>query len=51
MMPADLKKTLDRLLSLTAENEVVEFKEAKNNYDFGKAYKSNYGRGFIIHSN
>lgn len=26
--------TLDRLLALDSENEIVEFKEAKNNYDF-----------------
>lgn len=30
---------LETLLSLTSENEVVEFKEAKNNYDFNKLGK------------
>ena len=30
---------LQNLLKLTAENEVVEFKEAKNNFDFGKLGK------------
>jgi len=27
---------LNKLLSLPSENEVVEFKEAKNNFDFPK---------------
>lgn len=27
---------LETLLSLSSENEVVGFKEAKNNYDFNK---------------
>ncbi|MEY3759042.1 MAG: hypothetical protein RIR39_533, partial [Pseudomonadota bacterium] len=31
--------TLEKLLELTAENEVVEFKEAKNTYDFTKLGK------------
>lgn len=30
----ELLEILDWLLSLKAENEVVEFKEAKNNFDF-----------------
>lgn len=30
---------LDALLSLPAENEIVEFKEARNNYDFSKLGK------------
>lgn len=30
---------LESLLSLPAENEVVEFKEAKNGYDLGKLGK------------
>lgn len=30
---------LDALLSLPAENEIVEFKEARNNYDFNKLGK------------
>jgi hypothetical protein len=32
-------ETLHTLLDLTAENEVVEFKEAKNGYDFNKLGK------------
>jgi ATP-dependent DNA helicase RecG len=34
-----LNVVLDNLCSLTAENEIVEFKEAKNNYDFSKLGK------------
>jgi ATP-dependent DNA helicase RecG len=34
-----LHKKLNQLLSLQAENEIVEFKEAKNGYDFGKLGK------------
>lgn len=34
-----INKTLDALLALGAENEVVEFKEAKNGYDFTKLGK------------
>jgi ATP-dependent DNA helicase RecG len=34
-----LHKKLKQLQSLQAENEVVEFKEAKNGYDFGKLGK------------
>jgi len=34
-----IKDILDKLLSLHSENEVVEFKEAKNNYDFSKLGK------------
>ena len=39
MTRADLESTLNYFRSLTAENEVVEFKEAKNNYDFSKLGK------------
>ncbi len=35
----ELKHILKGLLNLTAESEVVEFKEAKNNYDFTKLGK------------
>jgi ATP-dependent DNA helicase RecG len=34
-----LNAVLDNLCSLTAENEIVEFKEAKNSYDFSKLGK------------
>jgi len=34
MTEEQLQILLNDLLSLPAENEVVEFKEAKNNYDF-----------------
>jgi len=34
-----LNTVLDNLCSLTAENEIVEFKEAKNSYDFSKLGK------------
>lgn len=39
MIEKDLHKKLNQLLSLQAENEIVEFKEAKNGYDFGKLCK------------
>lgn len=39
MTPVDLQYTLTQLRSLTAENEIVEFKEAKNTYDFNKLGK------------
>lgn len=39
-------QVLETLLSLSSENEVVEFKEAKNNYDFSKL-----GRYFSAISN
>ena len=39
MTEADLSALLDRLLRLPAETEVVEFKEAANNYDSGKLGK------------
>jgi len=35
----ELKQTLQQLRNLTAETEVVEFKEARNNYDFSKLGK------------
>ncbi len=35
----DIHQTLTRLLSCTAETEVLEFKEAKNNYSFKKLGK------------
>ena len=34
-----LQIILDDLRNLTSENEIVEFKEAKNNYDFSKLGK------------
>jgi ATP-dependent DNA helicase RecG len=39
MNEIELKYILQNLLNLTAENEVVEFKEAKNSYDFTKLGK------------
>jgi ATP-dependent DNA helicase RecG len=36
MTIAELKHTLNSLCNLTAENEIVEFKEAKTGYDFTK---------------
>lgn len=36
---AQIKQILDRLLALKAENEIVEFKEAKIGYDFRKLGK------------
>ena len=38
-MNSDATAILNALLNLTAENEVVEFKEAKNGYDFTKLGK------------
>ncbi|AKA27341.1 RNA-binding domain-containing protein [Pseudomonas chlororaphis] len=35
----DMQQQLQRLLDCTGESEVVEFKEAKNSYDFGKLGK------------
>ena len=35
----DISAKLDSLLALTAENEIAEFKEAKNGYDFTKLGK------------
>lgn len=39
MTLANLPHTLQQLRNLTAENEIVEFKEAKNGYDFNKLGK------------
>lgn len=39
MITAELENTLTQLRNLTAENEVVEFKEAKTGYDFTKLGK------------
>ena len=39
MTPKQLQVTLNNLRSLSSENEVVEFKEAKNTYDFTKLGK------------
>lgn len=39
MIQKELRETLENLRSLSAENEVVEFKEAKNTYDFTKLGK------------
>jgi ATP-dependent DNA helicase RecG len=39
MEEQDLIAKLDELRNLPAENEIVEFKEAKNGYDFGKLGK------------
>lgn len=39
MTEAKLIQKLNELRSLPAENEVVEFKEAKNDYDFSKLGK------------
>ena len=39
MSETQLKGTLNDLRSLDSENEIVEFKEAKNNYDFTKLGK------------
>ena len=39
MTTEQLQETLDNLRNLTAENEIVEFKEAKNNFDFSKLGK------------
>lgn len=39
MREVELKIKLQQLQNLQAENEIVEFKEAKNGYDFGKLGK------------
>ncbi|MBW8334942.1 MAG: putative DNA binding domain-containing protein [Prolixibacteraceae bacterium] len=39
MNPYELKIKLSQLLSIKSENEIVEFKEANNNYDFVKLGK------------
>lgn len=39
MIMEQLQETLENLCNLSAENEIVEFKEAKNNYDFSKLRK------------
>lgn len=39
MKQKELLETLSNLLSLSAENEIAEFKEAKNTYDFTKLGK------------
>lgn len=39
MKDSELKNKLQQLRDLPAENEIVEFKEAKNGYDFGKLGK------------
>lgn len=39
MSEQELKKILSHLRNLTSENEIVEFKEAKRNYDFNKLGK------------
>ena len=39
MSTINIHATLSHLRSLTAENEIVEFKEAKNTYDFNKLGK------------
>lgn len=39
MTAEQLNSILDSLCCLSAENEIVEFKEAKNNYDFSKLGK------------
>lgn len=39
MILAELKHILQNLRNLTAENEIVEFKEAKTGYDFTKLGK------------
>ena len=39
MTQAELHLILQQLCKLTAENEIVEFKEAKNGYDFNKIGK------------
>ena len=36
MTAEELKQTLQQLRSLSAESEVVEFKQAKTGYDFNK---------------
>lgn len=39
MTQMQIQETLDHLRNLLSENEIVEFKEAKNNYDFSKLGK------------
>lgn len=39
MTELELRQILQQLRNLTAENEIVEFKEAKNGYDFNKLGK------------
>lgn len=39
MTTSELHSILRNLRNLTAENEIVEFKEAKNGYDFNKLGK------------
>jgi len=39
MIESELKTILSHLQKLNSENEIVEFKEAKNNYDFNKLGK------------
>ena len=39
MNTIELKDILQSLRNLTAENEIVEFKEAKTGYDFNKLGK------------
>ena len=39
MLTQDLNQILTDLRNLTAENEIVEFKEAKTGYDFNKLGK------------
>jgi ATP-dependent DNA helicase RecG len=39
MTQQELSELLDRLRGLNAENEIVEFKEAKKGYDFAKIGK------------
>ena len=39
MTTQELNDILNRLCGLEAENEIVEFKEAKSNYDFTKLGK------------
>ncbi len=39
MTELELRQILQQLRNLTAENEIVEFKEAKNGYDFSKLGK------------
>lgn len=46
MEDSELKNVLERLLDLEAETEVVEFKEAKTNFDFRRL-----GRYFSALSN
>lgn len=39
MTDTEIKQKLEQLLCLESESEIVEFKEAKNNYDFSKLGK------------